>query len=124
MNSVVRGGPVVATESHAREDFPETRSRNARRLGSLFGNIDYLVEQIANARSIRAVKVWLDAKCEVICAHSDAQFKTSASHLIGTYDRRSARALIRADLADWKVLRADSDVRHLSIRWFVDRDPT
>jgi hypothetical protein len=114
----------VAIESHAREDFPETQSRDARRLGSLFGNIDYLVEQIANARDIRAVKVWLDVKCEVICAHSDADFETSASHLIGTYDRQSPTARIRADIADWQIRRADRDVRHLAIRWFVDRDPT
>lgn len=124
MKSAVGQGPDGATESRAREEFPETRSRDARRFGSLFGSIDYLVEQVANARDIRAVKVWLDTKCEVICAHADADFETSASHLIGSYDTWSTTARIGADLADWQIRRAASDVRHLPIRWFVDRDPT
>ena len=39
-----------------------------RRLGSLFGDIEYMAEYISVARSTRNATVWLNAKAKIICS--------------------------------------------------------
>jgi hypothetical protein len=69
-----------------------------QRLGSLFGDIEYLAEYISVARTSRDVRVWLNAKTELICSSADSAPELAPEYLLGTYGLGSDVADIQQDL--------------------------
>jgi hypothetical protein len=67
-------------------------------LGSLFGDIEYLAEYISVARTSRDVRVWLNAKTELVCCGADSAPELAPEYLLGTYGLGSNIADIQQDL--------------------------
>jgi hypothetical protein len=67
-------------------------------LGSLFGDIEYLAQYIDVARTSRDVRVWINAKTELICSSADAAPELPSEYLLGTYGIGSDVVDIQQDL--------------------------
>ena len=82
----------------------------ARRLGSLFGDVVKMAECISVARAARDVTVWLNTQNEMICCGADTAPELRAEDLLGTYGIGADVTDIQEDLVAFRSERTSNSM--------------
>lgn len=82
--------------------------KEARCLGSLFGDVERMAESVAVARAECDVMVWLNPQGQMICSGVESAPNLHAEYLVGTYGVGANAADIREDLIAFRKERVSN----------------